>query len=99
MPFYIAARKRVKRQYDKKIPMCLKLAIVNVYRTTISHLLAKKDKSFKNVKNLVLYKKLFLIIFILFLSSGWHGERTLKGPKREIFGFWFFAQIRPIWIG
>ncbi len=24
---------------------------------------------------------------------------NLKGPKREIFGFWFFAQIRPIWIG
>ncbi len=23
----------------------------------------------------------------------------LKGPKREIFGLGFFAQIRPIWIG
>jgi hypothetical protein len=23
----------------------------------------------------------------------------LKGPKREIFGFGIFAQIRPIWIG
>ncbi len=25
--------------------------------------------------------------------------KTLKGPKREIFGFGIFAQIRPIWIG
>ena len=23
----------------------------------------------------------------------------LKGPKREIFGFGFFTQIKPIWIG
>jgi hypothetical protein len=26
-------------------------------------------------------------------------EKTLKGPKCEIFGFGFFALIRPIWIG
>jgi hypothetical protein len=25
--------------------------------------------------------------------------RALKGPKCEIFGFGFFALIRPIWIG
>ncbi len=40
----------------------------------------------------------------------WHRDRRhittaypypgcLKGPKREIFGFGIFAQIRPIWIG
>ncbi len=26
-------------------------------------------------------------------------QSNLKGPKREIFGFGIFAQIRPIWIG
>ncbi len=38
-------------------------------------------------------------------KEGWvakwrsRGINSLKGPKREIFVAWIFAQIRPIWIG
>ena len=36
--------------------------------------------------------------FITFIKKPLH-EYALKGPKREIFDFGVFAQIRPIWIG